>query len=53
MDLLTLSLNNTIDIVNKNLKRQIKALTEFNEGFVKSSSKEWKEMLQYDRRQQN
>ena len=48
-----MSLNNTIEIVNKNLKRQLKALAEFNEGFMKVSSRDWKEMLQYDRRQQN
>ena len=28
-------------------------MAEFNEGFMKVSSRDWKEMLQYDRRQQN
>jgi len=35
-------MNNTIDIINKNLKRHIKALNDFYDGFIKTAGKDWK-----------
>lgn len=35
-------MNNNLEIINKNLKRHIKALADFHDGFIKTTAKDWK-----------
>lgn len=47
-----LSLNNTVTIYAKNLRRNIRAFSEFTEGFIKTAGWDWTEMSTHDKRLQ-
>jgi hypothetical protein len=47
-----LSLNNTVTIYAKNLRRNIRAFSEFTEGFIKTAGRDWSEISVHDKRVQ-
>jgi hypothetical protein len=48
-----LALNGTSSIILKNVRLHTKALYEFSESFIKTSTKDWNEFLVFDRRHSN
>lgn len=47
-----LSLNNTVSLFGKNLRRHIKAFSDFSESYIKNAVREWNEFVIHDKRQQ-